>query len=73
MDKLKIGKYQHFKGMMYEVLGIVKHSETLEDYVHYRALYDNKIAKEWIRPLKMFREEVKLEDGRSVKRFTFVE
>jgi len=72
MNKIKLGKYRHYKGMMYEVLGIVKHSETLEDYVHYQALYDNEIAKEWIRPLTMFLESVEV-DGKLVKRFEYVE
>jgi cyclomaltodextrinase / maltogenic alpha-amylase / neopullulanase len=66
---MKLGKYRHFKGMMYEVLGIVKHSETLEDYVHYRALYDNEVSKEWIRPLKMFQEQVTMPDGEVANRF----
>lgn len=73
MSPLKLGKYIHFKGKMYEVLGVVKHSETLEDYVYYRALYDNKISKEWVRPLTMFQETVTLPDGGVVKRFEFVE
>ena len=42
MEKLKIGKYRHFKGGEYNVLGTAKHSETLEDFVVYEALYNNK-------------------------------
>ncbi|MFH2019701.1 MAG: DUF1653 domain-containing protein [bacterium] len=73
MNQIKLGKYRHYKGIMYEVLGVVKHSETLEDYVHYRALYDNKISKEWVRPLQMFQETVTLSDGKLVKRFEYLD
>lgn len=69
---IKKGKYRHFKGREYEVLGIVKHSETLDDYVHYRALYDNKLSKEWVRPIEMFEEMVTLENGERVKRFEYL-
>lgn len=73
MDKLKIGKYQHSKtGNFYKVIGLAKHSETLEDLVVYECLYDNPKSKLWIRPLKMFLEEVEI-DGKKVPRFKFVE
>ena len=69
------GKYRHFKGNFYEVLGVARHSETLEEFVLYKALYDSKdFGKNalWIRPKKMFLEKVK-KDGKEIKRFEFVE
>lgn len=69
---IKLGKYRHFKGGMYEVLGVAKHSETLEDYVYYRALYPNKLSQTWIRPLSMFQETVTLPDGTKTPRFTYL-
>lgn len=38
---IKLGKYRHFKGNEYEVIGVASHSETLEQYVVYRALYSD--------------------------------
>ena len=54
---------------MYEVIGVAKHSETLEDLVVYKKLYDD--GGLWVRPLKMFLEDVEL-DGKTVPRFEFV-
>lgn len=71
MARLKPGKYQHYKGKFYEVIGEARHSETLEDLVIYRALYDSKeFGKNalWARPKKMFLEKVKVE-GKKVPRF----
>lgn len=63
---IKLGKYRHFKGKEYEVIAVGKHSETSEEMVVYKALYgDGQI---WIRPLKMFAEEVEFE-GKKVQRF----
>ena len=54
--ELKLGKYKHFKGKEYEVIGIAKNSETLEEFVVYRALYGEYGL--WVRPLSMFLEIV---------------
>lgn len=67
---LKLGKYRHYKGNEYELIGVAKHSETLEELVVYRALYGNHDL--WIRPLKMFLEEVEI-DGRKTSRFVYIE
>ena len=53
---VKLGKYRHFKGMEYEVVGVARHSETLEEMVVYRALYGE--GSLWVRPLSMFLEKV---------------
>jgi hypothetical protein len=69
---MKLGKYQHSKtGNYYWVIGLARHSETLDEYVIYEALYENSLGKTWIRPLKMFLEEVELQ-GKKVPRFRFV-
>ncbi|MFA5961365.1 MAG: DUF1653 domain-containing protein [Parcubacteria group bacterium] len=71
---MKLGKYQHYKGKYYEVLGVAHHSETLEELVVYRALYASKEFGEnalWVRPKKTFLEEVVI-DGKKVPRFKFV-
>lgn len=72
MQKLKLGKYQHSKTKnFYNVLGVAKHSETLEDLVVYECLYDNPRSKIWVRPLQMFLEDVII-DGKKVKRFEYI-
>ena len=73
MNSLKLGKYQHYKGNFYEVIGIARHSETLEEMVVYRALYDSEFGSNtlWVRPLAMFLENV-IVGGKKVSRFTFV-
>ena len=68
---MKLGKYRHFKGKEYMVLAVAKHSETLEDFVVYEALYENKVSKIWVRPLKMFAEKVE-KDGQMVDRFEYI-
>lgn len=70
-QQIKLGKYRHFKGMEYNVIAIAKHSETLEDMVVYEALYDNKVSKIWVRPLKMFLETIE-KDGKTFKRFEYI-
>jgi cyclomaltodextrinase / maltogenic alpha-amylase / neopullulanase len=66
---LPLGRYRHFKGNEYEVLGVARDSESEQEYVVYRALYGERGL--WIRPLSMFTEEVE-RDGRRQARFTFV-
>lgn len=68
MPEVRTGRYRHFKGREYEVIGVAKHSETLEELVVYRALYgDNGL---WVRPRDMFLEEIQ-RDGRKFHRFEF--
>jgi hypothetical protein len=64
---MKSGTYRHYKGGLYEVLGIARHSETEEELVVYRALYGE--GGLWVRPLVMFQESVEV-DGRDMPRFT---
>lgn len=68
MKKLELGMYQHYKGMKYLVLGIAKHSETLEEMAVYVTLYENEESALWVRPLKMFLETVVI-DGKEIERF----
>ena len=68
--EIKLGKYRHFKGNEYMVLGIANHSETLEQMVVYQALYGKKEL--WVRPISMWNEFVD-KDGYHGPRFTFVE
>ena len=63
------GRYQHYKGGLYEVLDTVRHSETLEPMTLYRALYGEKGL--WVRPAAMFLENVEIE-GVSQPRFAKV-
>lgn len=69
---MKLGKYKHYKGKFYEVIGVAHHSETLEELVVYRALYKDDTYGEnslWVRPKKMFLENV-IVDGKEMPRFT---
>lgn len=70
MDNIKTGRYRHYKGNLYEVLGLAKHSETEEEHVVYRALYGD--GELWLRPKGMFFETV-ISDGREVPRFAYIE
>ena len=67
---LKKGIYKHFKGNLYEVFAIAKHSESLEEHVVYKALYDDQGI--WVRPLSMFKESIS-RDGKTFQRFEYVE
>ena len=63
------GRYRHYKGNEYEVIAVARHSETEEELVVYRKLYDDYSL--WVRPLEMFGEEVPV-DGIMVPRFTWI-
>ncbi|TFC89834.1 DUF1653 domain-containing protein [Cryobacterium sinapicolor] len=70
MNDIAIGRYRHYKGNPYEVLGVARHSETDEDLVVYTALYGERGL--WVRPLAMFLESITI-DGADVPRFALVE
>ncbi len=63
------GLYRHYKGMLYDVVGTARHSETLEPMTVYRALYGERGL--WVRPAAMFTETVTI-DGQERPRFEFV-
>jgi hypothetical protein len=67
--ELKIGRYKHYKGNMYEVLMTARHSETEEWMVVYKTLYGD--FSTWVRPFDMFMEEVEV-DGVMVARFEYI-
>ena len=69
MEDIKPGRYRHFKGRKYEVLGIARHSETEEELVVYRALYGDFGL--WVRPVSMWNETVE-RDGKTFRRFTYI-
>ena len=60
------GKYRHYKGNLYELIGVAYHSESLEPMVVYKALYGTEDL--WVRPAYMWDEIVEV-DGKKVKRF----
>ncbi len=70
MSQLKPGVYRHFKGNLYRLITVARHSETLEEMVVYQALYGE--GGFWVRPLSMWEEHVE-KDGYSGPRFFFVE
>lgn len=67
---LRLGRYRHYKGGEYQVLGVARHSETLEELVVYKANYGDKQL--WVRPLKMFMESVQVE-GANKPRFSYLD
>ena len=68
--ELRKGRYRHFKGNEYDVIGIARHSETMEDLVVYKPLYESE-SEYWIRPLAMFLETVE-RDGKVSPRFEYI-
>jgi len=74
-DSVKPGIYKHYKGKLYEVIGVGHHTETLEPLVLYRALYDTPDFGSkplWARPVKMFLEKIVFNNVEQ-PRFTFIE
>lgn len=75
-EEVPKGVYRHYKGKEYEVLGVAKHCDTLEDMVVYKALYrDLKLGKNpmFVRPKNDFLDEVELDDGEVVPRFEYID
>ena len=68
--EIKPGRYRHFKGNEYQVLGVARHSETMEELVVYRALYGERGL--WVRPASMWNEMVE-RDGQTFPRFTLIQ
>lgn len=68
-ERIRPGRYRHFKGNEYEVLYLARHSETMEDMVVYRALYGGRGI--WVRPASMWDELVEW-DGEIYTRFTYI-
>lgn len=69
LPTIRAGRYRHYKGLDYEVIGVARHSETLEPLVVYRPLYND--SGMWVRPHAMFIEDVEI-DGKRQPRFAFV-
>ena len=69
LPETRLGRYRHYKGGEYEVMGVARHSETLEPLVVYRPLYND--VGWWVRPHAMFVETIEI-DGRVQPRFAFV-
>lgn len=69
MSTIQPGRYRHFKGKEYQVIGTARHSETLEEMVVYRALYGE--GGLWVRPAAMWSEMIE-RGGQTVRRFTYI-
>lgn len=68
-SSIQKGIYRHYKGQMYEVIDLARHSENLEEMVVYKALYGT--GEWWVRPLTMFLENIEI-DGTIKKRFEYI-
>ena len=67
---IQLGRYRHYKGNEYMVIGVARHSETLEEFVVYRQEHgDHEL---WVRPKAMFLQTVQV-DGQMISRFEYVE
>ena len=67
--EIRPGRYRHFKGGEYQVIGVARHSETMEELVVYRALYGERGL--WVRPAGMWLETVE-RDGQRLPRFAYL-
>ena len=70
MSTIQPGRYRHYKGKEYTVIGVAQHSETMEEVVVYRQEYGDFGL--WVRPRKMFAETVTI-NGQSIKRFQWID
>lgn len=66
---LKPGFYEHYKGLKYRLVSVARHSETLDEYVVYQALYGDQLT--WVRPLSLFLENV-TKEGVTFPRFRYL-
>ncbi len=73
MSNVRPGRYQHYKGKFYEVLGAAQHSETMEEVIVYKALYKTQFGENswWVRPKAMFVGKIVV-NGHEVPRFSYV-
>ena len=69
MTAVQPGRYRHYKGKEYTVIGVARHSETEEEFVVYRQEYGDHGL--WVRPKAMFLEMVEV-DGQTVPRFRYI-
>ncbi len=71
---IKLGKYRHFKGGEYQVVGTARHSESMAVMVIYKPLYELEMdeLETWVRPIEMF-FDTKDHNGETVSRFSFIE
>jgi len=69
-EAVKLGKYRHFKGQLYQLIDVAHHSESQQPMAVYRALYGERGL--WVRPLAMFVETIQ-RDGKQMQRFEFIE
>lgn len=69
LPTVRLGRYRHYKGLEYQLIGVVRHSETLEPLVLYRPLYNDSGL--WVRPFEMFFETAEFQ-GKLQARFEFL-